>query len=53
MSADLDPSATLCPCGIRGCDLAAQHATAFIAPVPMWRRFRTAREKSTPLEAGQ
>jgi len=43
--ATLDPSAALCPCGIRGCDLAVLHATAFIAPVPMWRRARTTRKR--------
>jgi hypothetical protein len=33
--AAVDP---LCLCGIRGCVLAAQHATAFIAVEPKWRR---------------
>lgn len=27
---DLDPCARLCVCGIRGCDLADQHANAFV-----------------------
>jgi hypothetical protein len=31
-AADLDPCARLCVCGVRGCNLAEQHAKAFVSP---------------------
>lgn len=37
-AADLGPFGPLCLCGIRGCDLAEQHANGFAEPVPMWRK---------------
>jgi hypothetical protein len=30
MAVDLDPSARLCVCGTRGCDLEAEHCNAFV-----------------------
>lgn len=35
--ADIDPCAPLCPCGIRGCEQAAQHWSDLIVPVPRFR----------------
>lgn len=45
MAADLDPSAALCPCGIRGCDLAAAHKQAFVVREPYWRRPRVRKRR--------
>jgi hypothetical protein len=37
-AADLDPSAPLCPCGIRGCDQYAAHRNAFVIRAKTPRR---------------
>lgn len=43
-AADLDPSASLCLCGARGCEQAAAHRAALVEPVPRFRlRSRGAR----------
>lgn len=41
MAAESCPAAEpLCVCGIRGCDLAAQHRSAWTVPEPKFRRPR-------------
>lgn len=40
-----NPVPPLCPCGARGCTSAAQHAAAFVAEEPAWRRLRKARKR--------
>jgi len=45
MAAELPPAVLpLCPCGIRGCDLADEHARAFVV-VPKRKRRSTRRPR--------